>query len=106
MTGIAIFQNKTFCYLLIMGLTLLVIGVQSLFGYKKWKAAGWVLPLTLLGFVLYCAFRGLMKFNVRDILMPLLGLLALGMLWQRGADRAEQKRQKELEKMKAKDHLE
>lgn len=100
-----ILSNPTMTTILIVTCTALVIGIQYLFGYKKWKPLGILLPILLIGFVVYCFLQGRLTLSVRDILMPLLGLLALASSFQRGYDKAKSNQAKELERMKAQDNL-
>ncbi|WP_162797746.1 hypothetical protein [Streptococcus pluranimalium] len=54
---------------------------------------GFILPILLIVIVLYLFLRGNLTFSVRDILMPLVGILSLAMIYER-ADKARQLKQK------------
>lgn len=70
-----------------------VIGLQTIAGYFGNKYLRLILPILLIVIVLYLFLRGNLTFSVRDILMPLVGILSLAMIYER-ADKARQLKQK------------
>lgn len=70
-----------------------VIGLQTLAGYFGNKYLGFILPILFIVIVLYLFLRGNLTFSVRDILMPLVGIISLVMIYER-ADKARQLKQK------------
>ncbi len=89
--------------LLLIAAVLAVVALQYWFGYMENKYLGAILPLLLIGVVIWAAVAGKLTFSIRDILMPLLGLLGLLSVWDRGKALAVQKRARELEISKARD---
>lgn len=69
------------------------IGLQTIAGYLGNKYLGLILPILFIGIVLYLFLRGNLMFSVRDILIPLVGILSLAMIYER-ADKARQLKQK------------
>lgn len=100
-----ILSNSTLSTILLFLCTVLVMGLQHLFGYKNWKPLGWLLPVLLIGFVVYCFVQGKMTLSIRDIIMPLIGLLVLGSAYERGRQKANKRQNAEIERMKAQDNL-
>lgn len=70
-----------------------VIGLQTIAGYFGNKYLGFILPILFIVIVLYLFLRGNLTFSVRNILMPLVGILSLAMIYER-ADKARQLKQK------------
>lgn len=84
-------------------LIVLVIALQTTFGYLENKKLGAILPVLSILLFVYLFVSGVIEFSVIDILLPLVGLFALVSLWENGRKSKYEKRKKELEKMKAKD---
>lgn len=70
-----------------------IIGFQTFAGYLGNKYLGCILPILFIVIVLYLFLRGNLTFSVRDILMPLVGILSLAMIYER-ADKTRQLKQK------------
>lgn len=85
---------------------IVVIGFQTFCGYIRNKYLGSILPVIFLSFIVFFLFKGALAFNFKDIILPLIGTLALLMIYQGGKEAKQNKVKKELEKMKAKDILE
>ncbi|MDO5733111.1 MAG: hypothetical protein Q4P72_04920 [Eubacteriales bacterium] len=100
-----LFNNVPVISVLIMLCAAVVLAIQYLCGYKNWKALGFILPALFLGSVIYFFVKGVMTFSVQDILRPLVGFLVLALAYENGAKAAKARRKKELDKMKAQDHL-
>lgn len=80
-----------------------VFGLQYYFGYKEYKALGFVFPIAFIGLVIFFVLEGVLEFSIRDVLMPFLGLFTLAGIWESGHDKKQKAVQKELDKMKARD---
>lgn len=66
-----------------------IIGFQTFAGYLGNKYLGCILPILFIGIVAYLFLKGTLTFTLRDILMPLVGILSLAMIYER-ADKARQ----------------
>lgn len=88
---------------LIYGATIFCIFLQTFAGYKKNKILGSILPILFILFITFLIFSGNFEFNLQNIIIPLLVLLALGSIYDNASKNKNKKLKKELEKMKAKD---
>lgn len=70
-----------------------VIGLQTIAGYFGNKYLGLILPILLIVIVFSLFLKGTLTFSLRDVLMPLVGILSLGMINER-EDKARQLKQK------------
>ncbi|MFD2391345.1 hypothetical protein ACK4CS_08895 [Enterococcus gallinarum] len=82
-----------------------VIAFQTLSGYIGNKYMGAILPLIFSGLVIYIILSGNLNLSVRNVLMPIIGLVALICIYEGGKESKKKKTIKEMEKMKAKDIL-
>lgn len=89
--------------LLIYGAIIFCILLQTFAGYKKNKIVGLILPILFIFFMVFLIFSGNFEINIKNIIIPLLVLLALGSIYDSSAKSHDKKLKKELEKMKAKD---
>lgn len=70
-----------------------VIGLQTIAGYFGNKYLGLILPILFIGIVFSLFLKGTLTFSLRDVLMPLVGILSLAMIYER-ADKVRQLKQK------------
>lgn len=63
---------------------IVVIALQYLFGYLKNPYLGVILPILSIILVIYLISKGTMDLNMKNILMPIIGLSAMGFLWNDG----------------------
>ncbi|EGO8836903.1 hypothetical protein D7L35_13640 [Enterococcus faecalis] len=87
---------------------LIVIGIiafQTLSGYIGNKYMGAILPLIFSGLVIYIIVAGDLNLSLKNVLMPIIGLVALICIYEGGKESKKKKTVKEMEKMKAKDIL-
>lgn len=87
---------------------LIIIGVivfQTLSGYIGNKYMGAILPLIFSGLVIYIIVAGDLNLSLRNVLMPIIGLMSLICIYEGGKESKKKKTVKEMEKMKAKDIL-
>lgn len=85
---------------------LIIIGVivfQTLSGYIGNKYMGAILPVIFSGLVIYIIVAGDLNLSMRNVLMPIIGLVTLICIYEGGKESKKKKTIKELEKMKAKD---
>lgn len=82
-----------------------VIGFQTFSGHIGNKYLGSILPLVFTGIILYIVVSGHFSLSFRDILMPVIGYLALFAIYESAKESKKSKIRKEIEKMKAKDHI-
>ncbi|HBK4031857.1 TPA: hypothetical protein LIY66_001265 [Enterococcus faecium] len=85
---------------------LIIIGViafQTLSGYIGNKYMGAILPVIFSGIVIYIIVVGDLNLSMRNVLMPIIGLVSLICIYEGGKESKKKKTLKELEKMKAKD---
>ena len=82
-----------------------VVLFQRLAGYMGNKFLGAILPVLFTGFVFYMFISRNLSFSFRDIFMPLVGILVLLGMYVDGSEYKKKKLARELEKMKAKDHI-
>ena len=64
-----------------------------------------ITPLIFSGLVIYIILSGNLNLSVRNVLMPIIGLVALICIYEGGKESKKKKTIKEMEKMKAKDIL-
>ncbi|MBE9909365.1 hypothetical protein [Enterococcus casseliflavus] len=82
-----------------------VIGFQSFAGYLGNKYLGAILPIVFSLIVIYLFLTGNLTFSFKDILMPFVGLFVLIGMYESADQSKKAKIKKEMEKMKAKDHI-
>ena len=88
-----------------IGIVIAVIGIQTFSGHLGNKYLGAILPIIFSGIVAFLFVRGNLSFSFRDILMPFIGLFALFGIFESANQSRKSKIKKEMEKMKAKDHI-
>lgn len=87
---------------------LIVIGIiafQTLSGYIGNKYMGAILPFIFSGIVIYIIVAGDLNLSLKNVLMPIIGLVSLICMYEGGKESKKKKTVKEMEKMKAKDIL-
>ncbi|MEO2553532.1 hypothetical protein [Enterococcus casseliflavus] len=82
-----------------------IIGFQSFAGYLGNKYVGAILPVVFSLIVISLFVTGKLTVSFRDILMPFVGLFALLGIYESADQSKKAKIKKEMEKMKAKDHI-
>ncbi|WP_367783492.1 hypothetical protein AB1395_00445 [Streptococcus pluranimalium] len=70
-----------------------VIGLQTIAGYFGNKYLGFILPILVIRIVFSLFLKGTLTFSLRDILIPLVGILSLAMIYER-ANKARQLKRK------------
>ena len=88
-----------------IGIVIAVIGIQTFSGYLGNKYLGAILPIVFSLIVIYLFITGKLTVSFRDILMPFVGLFALLGIYESADQSKKAKIKKEMEKMKAKDHI-
>ncbi|NTK33096.1 hypothetical protein HQ655_13225 [Enterococcus faecium] len=88
-----------------IGIVIAVIGIQTFSGYLGNKYLGAILPIIFSGIVVFLFVRGNLSFSFSDILMPFIGLITLIGSYESANQSRKSKIKKEMEKMKAKDHI-
>ncbi len=63
---------------------IIAIVLQYLFGYLKNPYLGSIVPILSIILVIYLFTKGTMDLNVKNILMPIIGLSAMGFLYSDG----------------------
>ncbi|KRN97759.1 hypothetical protein [Companilactobacillus kimchiensis] len=58
-------------------LTILIVAFQSFAGYKHNKYLGMILPVIFIGSIIYLMAAGRFELTTRNIVMPIVGLVAL-----------------------------
>ena len=81
----------------------IVISLQTFFGYIESKLLGAILPIAVIVADIYFLANGLLSLSCRDIAMPIIGLLTLISLWEGGRQSKLSKQKREMQKMKAQD---
>ena len=82
---------------------IIVISLQTFFGYIENKLLGAILPIAVIVADIYFLANGLLQLSFRDIAMPIIGLLTLISLWEGGRQSKLSKQKREMQKMKAQD---
>lgn len=82
-------MTNTVVILIIAG----IIGFQTFAGYRGNKYLGLILPILFIEIVFYIFLKGTLTFSLRDILIPLVGILSLAMIYER-ANKARQLKRK------------
>lgn len=82
---------------------IIVISLQTFFGYIESKLLGAILPIAVIVADIYFLANGLLSLSFRDIAMPIIGLLTLISLWEGGRQSKLSKQKREMQKMKAQD---
>lgn len=82
---------------------IIVIFLQTSFGYIENKLLGAILPITVIVADIYFLANGLLQLSFRDIAMPIIGLLTLISLWEGGRQSKLSKQKREMQKMKDQD---
>lgn len=100
-----ILSNGSLSFGLGLFIALIIFGMQFYFGYKEIKWAGFIFPIIFTGLLILLYVKGALYFNLKDIIMPVIIYILFGIFYENGNNKSKSIRNKELEKMKAKDNL-
>ena len=81
----------------------LIISLQTFFGYIENKLLGSILPIISVLLYIYLIIQGVIHISIMQVLLPFVGFFALISVWQGGRETKRTRRKKELQKMKAQD---
>ncbi|WP_254884811.1 hypothetical protein [Lacticaseibacillus casei] len=77
-----------------------IILLQTFFGYIGSKILGAILPVSLVVAYIYFITQGQIHFSVIDIVLPIVGLMALISIWESGRKTKLSQQKKKLQKTK------
>lgn len=77
-----------------------IISLQTFFGYIGNKILGALLPVALVIVYIYFIAQGQIQFSIIDIVLPIVGLMALISIWEGGRKTKLSQQKKKLQKTK------